>query len=77
MRQGVDKCFLVHLQNLTQETTALPKGIKTGSPSEKLYNEFIKVFAPAKGMPPVRDPDDYHQIPLLDKDSTPPARHYY
>ena len=47
------------------------------SPSEKLYKEFIKVFAPAKGMPPVHDPDDYHQILLLDKDSTPPARHYY
>ena len=77
MRQGVDECFLIHLQNLTQETTALPKGIKAGSPSEKLYKEFIKVFAPAKGMPPVRDPDDYHWIPLLDKDSTPPARHYY
>ena len=45
MWQGVDECFLVHLQNLTQETTALSKGIQAGSPSEKLYKEFIKVFA--------------------------------
>ena len=77
MRQGVDECYLVNLQHLTQDTPALPKGIKPGTPSERLYTEFIKIFAPAKGMPPVRDPSDYHRIPLIDKDSTPPAKHYY